>query len=689
MSFVRAVQMKPGRAAERHARQAEARNSKAGGAQDALQAALDASPRVVAQARRAQALSARVSAPRGPVDGAAPPEVAQLFQEERADAPVQAAGGEHAAAAPAESPRPNATGLPDGLKAGLEATSGLDLSSLRVHYNASEPAQLSALAYAQGDHIYLGPGQEEHLPHEGWHAVQQRQGRVPPTGRLAGQAVNDDSALEREADVMGGRAAQMRVASADAAGAVQRAPDARPGVALQRWPADRAPVATRAEVVQRQIYVADDLRDNPAVQAVQRSALYRALNASPLNVAIVRGEGSTDVAVRSDFNAAEFDAKVPAGLAAAHIQYVVTLNTGAVGADGIDVDAQRRLPAGAIARPAAPAPLAEFTPEQIREGRERAERARGGVGLLRSLPVEDRQRLYEYELLRDPLRRGIFSNPTSSLFLEDVDYVARLDPSLLAGIEPYYSSPVVSALPGLPAPEPALLGLDVDDLPPLIDEAEPAASTGRLSLYTVLLHELGHVRQQMGTRRAFNTGHVVAEVTEETRPPVPPGLQAQTETALKEGVLAAPVWRELLDLKNAMQKWLPVVRDFFADGGKGALADRASRADALGDRIAAHAQVWLEYDVITNVEHPVALERGEALRHLHGVEQTVTPGQGEQTLAALAARTTAASPTSLAALQQVMVDNAQRLTGDLPQILAEYLGLLDTLRAAVQNAGAE
>lgn len=35
--------------------------------------------------------------------------------------------------------------------------------------------------YSQGTDIHIGPGQEKHLPHEAWHVVQQKQGRVKPT----------------------------------------------------------------------------------------------------------------------------------------------------------------------------------------------------------------------------------------------------------------------------------------------------------------------------------------------------------------------------------------------------------------------------------------------------------------------------------------------------------------------------
>lgn len=103
---------------------------------------------------------------------------------------------------------PNKTGMPDALKSGVEALSGMDLSDVRVHANSSQPAQLGAHAYAQGNDIHVAPGQEQHLPHEAWHVVQQRQGRVQPTTQMAGVDVNDDHSLEAEADAMGAKALQ-------------------------------------------------------------------------------------------------------------------------------------------------------------------------------------------------------------------------------------------------------------------------------------------------------------------------------------------------------------------------------------------------------------------------------------------------------------------------------------------------
>ncbi|HET7867412.1 MAG TPA: DUF4157 domain-containing protein, partial [Burkholderiaceae bacterium] len=87
-------------------------------------------------------------------------------------------------------------------------------SDVRVHRNSDKPGQLNALAYAQGNDIHLAPGQEQHLPHEAWHVVQQREGRVQATTQMAGMGVNDDVGLEAEADAMGAQATQLQRAQA-------------------------------------------------------------------------------------------------------------------------------------------------------------------------------------------------------------------------------------------------------------------------------------------------------------------------------------------------------------------------------------------------------------------------------------------------------------------------------------------
>ena len=102
--------------------------------------------------------------------------------------------------------KPNNTGLPDNLKAGVESLSGFSMDDVKVHYNSSQPATVQALAYTQGTDIHVAPGQERHLPHEAWHVAQQLAGRVEPTTEVGGMPVNDNIYLEHEADVMGARA---------------------------------------------------------------------------------------------------------------------------------------------------------------------------------------------------------------------------------------------------------------------------------------------------------------------------------------------------------------------------------------------------------------------------------------------------------------------------------------------------
>jgi hypothetical protein len=163
-------------------------------------------------------------------------------QRAAAEALVQrAAGGPKPIQRAAADPQPrqdggskalNRTGLPDRLKAGVESLSGLSMDDVKVHYGSSALAALGASAYAQGSDIHVGPGQERHLAHEAWHVVQQKQGRVRATMQMKeGTAINDDSGLEHEADVMGAKALRgtgagsegpLSAGGGDAAAIVQR-----------------------------------------------------------------------------------------------------------------------------------------------------------------------------------------------------------------------------------------------------------------------------------------------------------------------------------------------------------------------------------------------------------------------------------------------------------------------------------
>lgn len=96
--------------------------------------------------------------------------------------------------------------LPDNLKNGIEALSGISMDGVKVHTNSDKPAQLNALAYAKGADIHFAADQEKHLPHEAWHVVQQKQGRVKPTAPLKPNINVSDDSLEKEADEMGAKA---------------------------------------------------------------------------------------------------------------------------------------------------------------------------------------------------------------------------------------------------------------------------------------------------------------------------------------------------------------------------------------------------------------------------------------------------------------------------------------------------
>ncbi len=97
-------------------------------------------------------------------------------------------------------------GMPKVLVQGFLNSTGHDLSHVKVRYNSEKPKQVQALAYAQGDEIHLGPGQEGHLPHEAGHIVQQMEGKVEATKHVAGQPVNADPALETAASQLGAAA---------------------------------------------------------------------------------------------------------------------------------------------------------------------------------------------------------------------------------------------------------------------------------------------------------------------------------------------------------------------------------------------------------------------------------------------------------------------------------------------------
>lgn len=100
--------------------------------------------------------------------------------------------------------RENRTGIPTHLKERMEKSTGLSLDDVQVHYNSGLPAKLDALAYTQGNHVEIGPGQERHLPHELGHVIQQKLGLVRANAmHSSGVPLNTDTGLERQADEIG------------------------------------------------------------------------------------------------------------------------------------------------------------------------------------------------------------------------------------------------------------------------------------------------------------------------------------------------------------------------------------------------------------------------------------------------------------------------------------------------------
>jgi hypothetical protein len=105
-------------------------------------------------------------------------------------------------------------GIPPGVQAKMEGALNTSLSDVKVHPNSDKATEVGALAYTQGTDIHVAPGQfspdttsgKKLLGHELTHVVQQSEGRVQPTGEVGGLPLNDNPALEHEADVIGAKA---------------------------------------------------------------------------------------------------------------------------------------------------------------------------------------------------------------------------------------------------------------------------------------------------------------------------------------------------------------------------------------------------------------------------------------------------------------------------------------------------
>ena len=97
--------------------------------------------------------------------------------------------------------RKSNTGIPIQLKKRIEENVGLSFDDVCAYYNPELPAKPEALGYTRGHQIEVAPGQEQCLPHELGHVVQQKLGLVRVNARhSSGVVLNTDEVLESQAD---------------------------------------------------------------------------------------------------------------------------------------------------------------------------------------------------------------------------------------------------------------------------------------------------------------------------------------------------------------------------------------------------------------------------------------------------------------------------------------------------------
>ena len=114
--------------------------------------------------------------------------------------------------------------LPEEVRGKMESAFQQDFSAVRIH-EGSAASSVGALAFTRGSDIHFARGQyqpdskagQSLIGHELTHVVQQRAGIVKSPSGGDGAPVNADPALEAEADRVGARAAEHRVAEVSSA----------------------------------------------------------------------------------------------------------------------------------------------------------------------------------------------------------------------------------------------------------------------------------------------------------------------------------------------------------------------------------------------------------------------------------------------------------------------------------------
>lgn len=146
----------------------------------------------------------------------------------------------------------NNSAIPEPLKVSVEGLSGFSMDDVKVHYDSPKPARFGAKAMTEGGNIYVGPQQEKHLPHEAWHIVQQKQGRVKPTTQVGQEPINVDPALEVEAEETGKRLISNSVNNPSAPNSISlRTPTPNSGDVAQFWPGEEKLRKLKAKVAKK------------------------------------------------------------------------------------------------------------------------------------------------------------------------------------------------------------------------------------------------------------------------------------------------------------------------------------------------------------------------------------------------------------------------------------------------------
>jgi hypothetical protein len=104
----------------------------------------------------------------------------------------------------------NETNSPNNLRTGMEILFAQGVGDVKTHHNFSQPLQLSANAFVPNNQANIVAGREKHLPYENWQVVQQNQSRISTLQMKSSVNINDDPTLEKEADVMGTKALQLK-----------------------------------------------------------------------------------------------------------------------------------------------------------------------------------------------------------------------------------------------------------------------------------------------------------------------------------------------------------------------------------------------------------------------------------------------------------------------------------------------